>query len=83
MWDVAFTPDGRGLVSGSSDNTLKYWDISCLADGPGGRQNSRGVSERSTLDRKQDIGTREDNRACTMDFIGHKVRVELADWGCV
>ena len=77
MWSVAFTPDGRGLVSGSSDNTLKYWDVSCLADGPGGRQNP--ASERSTLDGKQDVGTREDNSACTMDFIGHKVRVELAD----
>ena len=83
VWDVAFTPDGRGLVSGSEDNTLKYWDVSCLANGPGGRQNPRGASERGTLDGKQDVGTREDNRACTMDFIGHKVRVELADWGCV
>ena len=83
MWDVAFTPDGRGLVSGSVDKTLKYWDVSCLADGPGGRQNPRGASERGALDGKQDVGTREDNRACTMDFIGHEVRVELADWGCV
>ena len=83
MQDVAFTPDGRGLVSGSLDNTLKYWDVSRLANGPSSRQNPRGAPEHSTLDGKQDVGTREDNRACTMDFIGHKVRVELADWGCV
>ena len=83
VWDVAFTPDGRGLVSGSADETLKYWDVSRLANGPGGQQNSRGASERGALDGKQDFGTREDNSACTMDFIGHKVRVELADWGCI
>ena len=83
VWDVAFTPDGRGLMSGSADETLKYWDVSRLANGPGGQQNSRGASERGALDGKQDFGTREDNSACTMDFIGHKVRVELADWGCI
>jgi len=80
---VAFTPDGRGLVSGSEDETMKYWDVSHLANGPGGRQNSRGASRRDTLDGEEDIGTREGNSACTMDFTGHKVRVELADWGCV
>ena len=83
MWDVAFTPDGHGLVSGSVDRTLKYWDVSRLADGPGGRQSPRGASKRDTLDGKQDIGTREDNSACTMDFIGHRVRVKLANRGCI
>ena len=53
---VAFTPDGRGLVSGSEDKTLKHWDVSRLANGPG---NS------------------------TMNFIGHKVRAELGDRGCL
>jgi len=80
VWSVVFTPDGRGLVSGSSDNTLKYWDISRLASQPGGRQNSPGAPVRDTLDRK-DAGTREGNSTCTMNLIGHKVRVELADWG--
>ena len=83
VWDVAFTPDGRGLVSGSHDNTLKYWDISRLANGPGGRRNPRRASERGTLDGKQDAGTRGDNSVCTMDFIGHKVRIEFSGWGCI
>jgi general transcriptional corepressor TUP1 len=31
---IAFTPDGRGLVSGSNDDsTLKYWDISNVLRG--------------------------------------------------
>ena len=83
VWDVAFTPDGRGLVSASVDRTLKYWDVSRLAKGPSSRQNSPGVSKHDTLDGKQDVGTREDNSACMIDFIGHKVRVELANRGCI
>ena len=83
VWDVAFTPDGRGSVSGSEDNTLKYWDVSRLGNGPGGQPNSPGVSKRDTLDGKKDVGTCEGNSACMMDFIGHKVRIESADWGCV
>ena len=80
---VAFTPDGRGLVSGGCDKTLKYWDVPNLANGPGSRQNSRGASKRDTLDGEEDVGTREGNSACTMDFIGHKVRVKFADRRCV
>ena len=30
VWWVAFTLDGKGLVSSSEDDTLKYWDISFL-----------------------------------------------------
>ena len=62
MQSVTFTPDGRGLVSGSKDKTLKYWDVSRLANGPG------------------EFGR---NSPCTMNFIGHKVRVEVADQECV
>jgi len=28
---VSFSPDGKRIVSGSFDNTLKVWDISSLA----------------------------------------------------
>ena len=66
---MAFTPDGRGLVSGSLDKTLKYWDISRLPNGPGGQPNPPEVSKRDT-------------NACTMSFV-HKVRVESADRGYV
>ena len=30
MWCVEFTPDGKGLMSGSEDMTAKYWDVSSL-----------------------------------------------------
>ena len=80
---LAFTPDGRGLVGGSPDKTLRYWDVSHLENGPGGQPNLPGASKPGTLNEKKDVGTREGNSACTVDFIGHKVRVELADWWCI
>ena len=83
MYSVAFTPDGHGLMSSSLDETLKYWDVSHLANGHGGRPNSREASKCGTLNGEEDSGTREGSSACTMDFIGHKVRVKFADRGCV
>ena len=83
VYGVAFTPDGRGLVSGSSDNTSKYWDVSRLANEPGSRQNSPGAPKHYTLNEMKDVGTREGISPCKMNFIGHKVRAELAERGCV
>jgi WD40 repeat protein len=31
VYSVAFTPDGKELVSGSLDKTLKLWDVSWLS----------------------------------------------------
>ena len=30
VYSVSFSPDGKRIVSGSRDNTLKVWDISSL-----------------------------------------------------
>jgi glucose repression regulatory protein TUP1 len=27
VWSVAFTSDGKGLISGSNDRTMKHWDL--------------------------------------------------------
>ena len=78
VYSVAFTPDARGLVSGSLDKTLKYWDVSRLANGPGGRPNSPGPSKRDALNGKKEVGGRGGNSSCTMDFTGHKVGIREA-----
>jgi hypothetical protein len=41
VYSVVFTPDGKGLVSGSLDKTLKYWDVSDLVVGRGGSVGGR------------------------------------------
>jgi len=33
VFSVAFTPDGKGLVSCSKDKTLKYWEFSAALSG--------------------------------------------------
>ena len=73
VYSVAFTPDARGLVSGSLDKTLKYWDVSRLAGGPGGRPTSPGASKRDSTNGEKKVGG---NSSCIMNFAGHKVRVE-------
>ena len=30
VWSVSFSPDGKQIVSGSPDKTVKVWDISSL-----------------------------------------------------
>ena len=42
--DVAFMPDGKGLISGSFDWTPRYWDISSL-DPPGFRARSQIIND--------------------------------------
>lgn len=67
VYSVAFTPDGKGLVSGSLDKTLKYWDVrpmlamaGKIVPGPG-----------STPNGKKEGGEKSN---CMMNFTGHKVR---------
>jgi WD40 repeat protein len=39
---VAFSPDGKGLVSGGGDGILTYWDVSSLAVMNTGRERMIG-----------------------------------------
>lgn len=41
VWSVAVRPDGRGLVSGSADKDVKFWDFEMREDGEGERVVSR------------------------------------------
>jgi general transcriptional corepressor TUP1 len=76
---VAFTPDGKGLVSGSEDGTLKYWNL-----GPLLRSVQReelvqayevGVEHAGSVAAKK--GENEGLCLCTVEFLGHKVRGRL------
>ena len=80
VYSVAFTPDARGLVSGSLDKTLKYWDVSRLVGGPDDRPTSFRASKRDSLDGEQKVGC---NHPCTMNFAGHKVGVKWDAFGCI
>ena len=65
-YDIGFTPDGKGLVTGGKGSTLKYWDISTL--------NStliRGRSQASDLDRSV-YALKEQTRP-EREYSGHKV----------
>jgi len=71
VYSVAFTPDGKGLISGSLDKTLKYWDVSGLLL-PGAikvRKEANGVGPgQSGVVRKDG----DKPSQCTMNFTGHK-----------
>ena len=32
IWCLEFTPDGKGLMCGSTGGVLKYWDVSSLGN---------------------------------------------------
>ena len=74
VYSVAFTPDGRGLVSGSLDKTLKQWDVSAVISGVGGKGKGEG---------KMVVGgAGSSSSSCTMDFVGHKAsRVVFVEFG--
>jgi general transcriptional corepressor TUP1 len=76
---VAFTPDGEGLVSGGVDGTLKHWNL-----GPLLRTVQKGMPRqvyevgvehaRSVADKS---GENEPLCVCTVNLLGHTVRIRL------
>jgi U3 small nucleolar RNA-associated protein 12 len=41
VWAIHVRPDGRGLVSGSADNDVRFWDFEMREEGEGERVVSR------------------------------------------
>ena len=68
VFSVAFTPDGKGLVSGSLDKTLKFWDVSGLSVSDAERKGDPGGGSSAT-------GPSEKGSPCTLNFTGHNVRL--------
>ena len=60
VYSVAFTPDCTGIISGSLDKTLKYWDVRPIFAG-----GKTCVGPYSNLNG-------EERKGSTMNFTGHK-----------
>jgi WD40 repeat protein len=75
---VAFMLDGKGLVSGSEDNTSKYWDMSLLSTLRPGEKAPLNF-EREVEDglmRHTRLGIRRERSSpLKLEFLGHKVLV--------
>jgi glucose repression regulatory protein TUP1 len=70
VYGIAFTPDGKGLVSGCSDKTLKYWDTSSLS-----------TTRRSPT--TTDLhGHVEEQIQPEREFFGHEVRLSYSPSFC-
>ena len=78
VYSIAFTPDGKGIVSGSLDNTLNLWDVSGLSvsnqvmkarHGGCSGATGPGTPGQGAVARNGDLK----GSPCTMNFIGHKV----------
>jgi glucose repression regulatory protein TUP1 len=75
---VEFTPDGKGLISGSWDMTAKHWDLEALLRNTQRRTSSQlceeGVEDLDSV-LKEEGGQKE--CLCTVEFVGHEVRRRL------
>jgi general transcriptional corepressor TUP1 len=74
---VAFTPDGKGLVSGSVDGTLKHWTLELLLRTVqrGALRYEVGVEHAGFVAEKS--GEKEGLCVCTVELLGHTVRDRL------
>jgi general transcriptional corepressor TUP1 len=73
---LAFTPDGKGFISGSFNGTLKHWDLSPLIGNAHGGM-LRQSNEVGAEDMGSVAGQNEGVHVCMVEFIGHTVRSHL------
>ena len=73
IYSAAFISDGKGLVSGSLDKSVKYWDVSALAAGSAESK----LEDATSTDTSSGPSSSSERPAvpCTMDFVGHKVGI--------
>jgi len=64
--DVAFMPDGKGLLTGGGSGSLKYWDVGSLAGFDARSQTINYPHREATRVEEQTLPERR--------FSGHKVR---------
>jgi len=69
VYSVAFTPDGKGIISGSLDKTLRFWDLSSLLHKLAARNRDPPMKPDGSSS-----GSRPSSSISTpvKDFIGHK-----------
>jgi WD40 repeat protein len=74
---VAFTPDGKGLVSGSEDGILKHWDLGPLLMCAQRTAPLRELYEVGIADAGSAVNTGSGQNngvcVCTAEFVGHMV----------
>jgi general transcriptional corepressor TUP1 len=73
---VAFTSDGKGLVSGSWDHTVKHWDLRpLLRNTQNAVKQSYAVGIEDASSTLNDEGVQNEGACvCTVEFMGHEVR---------
>jgi general transcriptional corepressor TUP1 len=72
VYSVKFTPDGKGLVSGSLDKTLKYWDVTGFMSVIKGRR--EGANDGWTNGHGGSAnGKTANDSLCRLNLTGHKV----------
>ena len=63
VWCTQFTADGKGLISGGADKTVKYWDVNLL-------RSRQGLSMGMVVDEEQGF-------PFVWSILGHSVRCVL------
>nr|ODO01220.1 U3 small nucleolar RNA-associated protein 12 [Cryptococcus depauperatus CBS 7855] len=55
IWSISVRPDGRGLVTGSADKDVKFWDFEMKENGEGERTKALALIHTRTLKMTDDV----------------------------
>ncbi|XP_033741913.1 WD repeat-containing protein 3-like [Pecten maximus] len=83
VWSLAMTPDKRGIVSGSADQQVKFWNFELVSDKDESSSSKRLSLEHSrTLRMDEDIlavQCSSDNRLIAVSLLDNTVKVFFTD----